>query len=74
MPHLYRSAKDLDHWYVYGNSQGWMRFPAKVNGWAERQPAFELSGLGLHEVPLWLSFRTGLLESKRARRVSPAAA
>ena len=24
MPHLYRSAKDLDHWYVYGNSQGWM--------------------------------------------------
>ena len=60
MPKLYRSANDLQHWFVYEDSAGWVRFPARVNGWADRVPLFSVQGLGLRPVPLWLSFNTGL--------------
>jgi len=73
MPRLYRSARDLQHWFVYEGSAGWVSFPARENGWADRRPMDMVRGLGLHEVPLWLSFNTGLLDTARPRRLSRAA-
>jgi len=60
---LYRSTKDLEHWFVRIPGTGWARFPAKVNGWAEHRMVTMLSHRHLNRVPLWLAFNTGLLES-----------
>jgi hypothetical protein len=60
---LYRSTKDLEHWFVRIPGSGWARFPAKVNGWAEHRMVTVLSHRHLNRVPLWLAFNTGLLES-----------
>jgi hypothetical protein len=73
MPRLYRSAKDLNHWFTYMDGSGWMMFPAKVEGWKQRRPIQGLQTLDLREVPLWLSFGTGLLESARNRTLTLAA-
>jgi hypothetical protein len=73
MPRLYRSARDLQHWFVFEDSVGWVKFPAKLNGWAERLPVEGLHGLDLREVPLWLSFSTGLLEARAGRSRQQAA-
>ena len=48
-----------------------MKFPAKVNGWSERRAIRTTYGLDLQEVPLWMSFNTGLPIA--ARKVSRAA-
>ena len=73
MPRLYRSSRDLEHWYVFEEFAGWVRFPAKINGWAERRPVRGLSGLDLREVPLRLSFNTGLWEAERGGGLRRAA-
>ncbi|HUB81040.1 MAG TPA: hypothetical protein VMB03_19685 [Bryobacteraceae bacterium] len=73
MPRLYRSARDLQHWYVHEDSTGWLIFPAKSNGWADRRMIDTVRGLDLREVPLRLAFNTGLLEARRPRRFSRAA-
>lgn len=73
MPRLYRSPKDLQHWFVYDDSTGWVNFPARINGWASRRPVHTTNGLNLIEVPLWLSFSTGLLETPRTRKLQRAA-
>ena len=65
MPRLFRNAKDLQHWYVLEDSTRWVRFPARINGWADRRPVLTLYGLDLREVPLWLSFNTGLVRTPR---------
>jgi hypothetical protein len=71
MPRLYRSAKDLEHWFVFDDSTGWQKFPARIDGWAQRRPVRTVHGLDLREVPLWLSFHTGL--PLAARRLGHAA-
>lgn len=73
MPRLYRSARDLQHWYVFEEPVGWVTFPARINGWVDRRPVRTVSGLDLREVPLRLSFHTGLPAEKRARRLHVAA-
>jgi hypothetical protein len=73
MPRLYRSPKDLQHWFVFDDSLGWVTFPAQVNGWESRRPIRTVGGLDLKEVPLSLSFHTGLLENLRARKLQRAA-
>ena len=73
MPRLYRSSQDLQNWYAFLETDGWMRFPAKVNGWHQRQPVQGLHALGLREVPLWLSFHTGLLEAETGKSLRRAA-
>ncbi len=60
MPRLYRSATDLEHWFVHDGPTGWVRFPARINGWANRKAIRNVRGLDLREVPLRLSFNTGL--------------
>ena len=73
MPRLYRSSKDLQHWFVYEDSMGWVIIPARVNGWASRRPVHTINGLDLKEVPLWLSFGTGMLENLRTQKLQRAA-
>jgi hypothetical protein len=73
MPRLYRSPRDLQHWFVHVGAIGWFSFPAKENGWSERRPVRTVFGLGLREVPLRLSFNTGLLEAVSSRRANRAA-
>ena len=73
MTRLYRSAKDLQHWYVFQESEGWLRLPAKIDGWTERRPVHGLQSLALREVPRWLAFHTGLLETTRCNPLPRAA-
>jgi hypothetical protein len=73
MPRLYRSPRDLEHWFVFEDSTGWVKFPARIKGWEDRQPVRTVSGLALREVPLWLSFNTGLPVAERERPLHVAA-
>ena len=73
MPRLYRCGRDLEHWFVFEDSVGWVTFPAKVDGWAERRPVQSVHGLDLQEVPLRLSFNTGLADAGHSRRLRIAA-
>jgi len=65
---LYRSAAHPLHWIAYSDALGWMMFPAKCAGWEDRRPAAELRPADLFEVPLWLSFHTGLWERAQEKR------
>ena len=60
---LYRSPAHQHHWIAWSDSSGWLVFPAKFNGWQERQPYPGVPPSNLQKVPLWLSFNTGLLEA-----------
>jgi len=62
-PRLYRSSTESLHWFVWIGDLGWFRFPAKLNGWAERCPAGSISHERLHRVPLRMAFNTGLIEA-----------
>lgn len=64
---LFRDSADLHHWTAYLPETGWFCFPATANGWDDRRPATTLDPVHLQEVPLWLAFNTGLLESDRHR-------
>ena len=70
---LYRSRVHPHHWVAYAVATGWVVFPAKVNGWEERRPAADPELLQLQEIPLWLSFNTGLLEFSGEWRMGDAA-
>jgi hypothetical protein len=72
MPRLYRNPNDPQHWLVWSD-EGWSRFPAKPNGWAERCPAGTVIRQRLQRVPLHLAFNTGLLESTPNRALVRAA-
>ncbi|HTS60447.1 MAG TPA: hypothetical protein VMH28_00405 [Candidatus Acidoferrales bacterium] len=73
MTTLYRSSLEPQHWLVWADGLGWMRFPARVGGWDDRNPVPSLSRRGLQAVPLWLAFNTGLLEDLRLSRFVRAA-
>ena len=62
-PRLYRSPAESLHWFVWAEDLGWLLFPAKPNGWAERSPAKNVSRQRLQEVPLRMAFNTGLIEA-----------
>jgi hypothetical protein len=64
---LYRNASDLQHWFVRIPGPDWLRFPAKFDGWAQRQTVNMLNHKHLNPVPLWLAFNTGLLEAIERR-------
>jgi hypothetical protein len=73
MVELYRNASDLEHWYVRIPGTGWVRFPVKTGGWAERRIVPTLSHRSLSRLPLWLAFNTGLLEAIERRQPERAA-
>jgi hypothetical protein len=59
---LYRSAVHPGCWLAYVPGTGWMSFPARENGWAERRPARGLDPVHLREAPLEHAASTGILE------------
>jgi hypothetical protein len=65
---LFRNATDLGHWYV-PVARGWLRFPARVNGWFLAQVMRDLDETHLRPVPLWLAFNTGM-PLKRGRKAN----
>lgn len=66
MVKLYRSAVHHNHWIAYSPEQGWLMFPARENGWHDRQPARGVDPMHLREVPAQLASNTGLLEDPMA--------
>ncbi|HTS28194.1 MAG TPA: hypothetical protein VMH81_20110 [Bryobacteraceae bacterium] len=62
MIRLYRSTLHPKHWVASIPGSGWVAFPARENGWADRHPARGLDPLYLREVPLELATNTGILE------------
>jgi len=69
---VYRDIEQQDRWIAWSAKIGWMGFPARPNGWAEREPVVELDAVRLREVPLARALNTSLLEAFR-RAVQPAA-
>jgi hypothetical protein len=67
MVKLYRSAVHANEWVAYRDDLGWVLFPAETGGWARRRPATNLVVNQLFQVPVWLSFHTGLLEELEHR-------
>lgn len=61
---LYRSAIHPGSWLAYVPGNGWVVFPAKENGWAERRPARGLDPVHLREVPLDRAAATGILDQE----------
>ena len=72
LPRLYRSPVEPFHWLVW-TVEGWFRFPAKFEGWAERCAATEVSVQKLQRVPLRMAFNTGLIEAFEVQVLSWAA-
>jgi len=72
LPRLYRSPAEPFHWLVW-TDEGWFRFPAKLDGWAERCAATNVSRQKLQRVPLRMAFNTGLIESFELQLLSRAA-
>jgi len=70
---LYRSNYYPKDWFALLPGAGWVRFPAKSNGWAERRAVTPINQQQLHPVPLWLAFNTGLLEAIESSRIDFAA-
>ena len=48
---LYKSSCHPRHWVAYVPGSGWLIFPIKPNGWAQRQPARGLDPMHLRQVP-----------------------
>ena len=72
VPRLYRSPAEPVHWFVWTEDLGWFLFPAKLNGWAERYPAKNVSRQRLQRVPLRMAFNTGLIEAFESHTVHGA--
>ena len=70
---LYRHPDEPQHWLAWTENLGWSRFPAKINGWADRRPVNVIVRQQLQRVPVRMAFNTGLLESLPARTMAAAA-
>jgi hypothetical protein len=70
---LYRDLDHHDYWIAWSRNIGWVRFPARPNGWAERKPVVELDALHLREVSLAQAFDTDLIEAFRSTLFSHTA-
>jgi hypothetical protein len=57
---LYRSMLHPKYWIASVPGAGWMAFPARDNGWQQRQAARGLDPLHLREVPIGLAANTGV--------------
>jgi hypothetical protein len=57
---LYSSAIHPRRWIAYVQGEGWVVFPTRENGWAERCSAQGLDPMHLREVPLFRASQTGI--------------
>ena len=62
MVKLFRSAMHPNQWVANVPGQGWVAFPARPQGWAERRPVRGLDPVHLRQVALTSAQGTGLLE------------
>jgi len=56
---LFVSSKHERHW-IAQTPDGWMVFPAEVDGWHKRMPARGLDPVHLREIPRSRAFNTGM--------------
>jgi hypothetical protein len=56
---LYRSVKDV-WWFSFDPEDGWVVFPAEVDGWHKRRASSSVDPTELREVPLRMGFNTGI--------------
>ncbi len=70
---LYQSTIHRNHWIAHISGAGWVMFPARENGWEERQPARGLDPLYLREAPARLAADAGFPQSQDAPELVPAA-
>jgi hypothetical protein len=59
---LYRSAKYPMHWFAYSPQERWVKFPAQIGGWEQRQQIGNgaIEQIEMRQIPLWLGFNTGI--------------
>lgn len=62
MIQLYTSKVHPRQWVARIEGSGWVVFPARENGWADRRPARGLDPLHLRQVPLESATNTGILQ------------
>ncbi len=72
MIRLYRSAIHRNHWIAHIPETGWVIFPAKENGWEERQPARGLDPLYLRQAPASSAFEAGFPQPDRQPELARA--
>ncbi len=70
---LYKSAIHRNSWVANIPGMGWVTFPARENGWEERQPARGLDPLYLRQVAPKLAQTAGFPQSDRELELSPVA-
>ena len=69
LPRLYRSPIEPSYWLVW-TEDGWFRFPAKADGWADRCAAINVSRQILQRVPLRMAFNTESFELQVPNRAA----
>jgi hypothetical protein len=70
MIRLFRHPYDSQNWYAFSIQTGWVKFPAIIGGWAQRQPT--MAPEPTYEVPVAQAFHTGMLEAVKDLRASAA--
>lgn len=59
-PRLYYTGQYPGSWVSQTAEGAWVMFPAKLDGWDERQPASGIDSIRLREVPINQGFNTGM--------------
>jgi hypothetical protein len=59
---LYRSAQYRMHWFAFSTTERWVKFPAEVCGWEQRQAVLcrDIELANLRQIPLRMGFNTGI--------------
>ena len=70
---VYRSSIHRNHLVANIPGSGWVMFPARENGWEDRQPARGLDPLYLREIPAKLAAKAGIPETENTPELVPAA-
>ncbi len=73
MTRLYTSAIHRNHWIASVPGSGWVMFPARENGWEERQPARGLDPLYLREASPRLAENAGFPQPHKMQGLSKVA-
>jgi len=57
---LFHDHQHPDHWIAYHPREGYVAFPARSGGWAERHPARGLDPMKVREVSVRMAEGTGM--------------
>jgi hypothetical protein len=73
MSKLYQSAVHRNYWIAYVQGMGWVMFPARENGWEQRQPARGLDPLYLRQMPVKCAEEAGFPQAAYTERLAEVA-